>query len=202
MTQKLRGLPPKYSTGVSRIPELDAPPVSLGDYLDDTGHPDEVKKASEEPAPDSRRSRSPDAGSGRIAGRTKQDVRPDIKANLSTKPSTLSKQDEQDAANDSGLAKAEPDRRPPRRQINMRPLTLEKLEDLLHSVRSYTPQQDATMSELIHALVLIAHDAKQSLDLRNVPARGKWGSPTAKLFVDSLKNSFEEAIAQHQRHKR
>ena len=39
----------------------------------------------------------------------------------------------------------------------------------------------------------------EELDLSNVPARGRWGTPTAQAFPISLKSAFKAAIAKSQK---
>ena len=64
-------------------------------------------------------------------------------------------------------------------------------------------QGDVKASELFHALVSTLYEAREHLDFSQVKPRGKWGSPTAKAFPVSLKNSFRSAIAQgHSPNKR
>ena len=69
------------------------------------------------------------------------------------------------------------------------------IEDLIDHVQTYSVQKDAKASEVFHALVLSLYEATEFLDLSGVPARGRWGSATAKAFPISLKNTFQEAIA-------
>jgi len=52
-----------------------------------------------------------------------------------------------------------------------------------------------TAADLIHVLVTIAHGARQEFSLSKVPPRGRWGSPTVKVFNDSLMAAFKAAIA-------
>ena len=69
------------------------------------------------------------------------------------------------------------------------------IEDLIDHVQTYSVQKDAKASEVFHALVLAIFEATEFMDLSEVPARGRWGSPSAKAFPISLKNAFQEAIA-------
>ena len=77
----------------------------------------------------------------------------------------------------------------------MTPETLRMLEELIDHVQTYSMQRDAKGSEVFLALVLSLYEAREHLDLSEVPARGRWGTPTAQAFPISLKNAFQEAIA-------
>ena len=69
------------------------------------------------------------------------------------------------------------------------------IEELIDHVQTYSVQKDAKASEVFHALVLALYEAQEFIELGDVPARGRWGTPTAKAFPISLKNAFQEAIA-------
>lgn len=87
-----------------------------------------------------------------------------------------------------------------RRQINMKPEVDQMVDELLHDVRSYSGEKNPTAADLIHVLVTIAHGARQEFSLARVPPRGRWGSPTVKVFHDSLMAAFKSAIAlRHQK---
>jgi hypothetical protein len=88
---------------------------------------------------------------------------------------------------------------PPRRQFNMSPETLRMLDDLVNHIRMHSAERDVRASEVVHALVLAAHEVQPYLDLTKVPARGKWGSPTAAALPVALKDVFQEAIGRRQR---
>jgi hypothetical protein len=84
---------------------------------------------------------------------------------------------------------------PARKQVNTTPEALRMIEELIDHVQTYSVQKDAKASEVFHALVLALYEAREHIDLSEVPGRGKWGTPTAKAFPISLKNAFQEAIA-------
>lgn len=88
---------------------------------------------------------------------------------------------------------------PPRRQFNMSPETLRMLDDLVNHIRMHSAERDVRASEVVHALVLAAHEVQPYLDLTKVPARGKWGSATAAALPVALKDVFQEAIGRRQR---
>ena len=83
---------------------------------------------------------------------------------------------------------------PPRKQINMRPETLDRARELLWLVQEYGPQPDAKASEMFEALVDLLWDARGQLDLSDVPLRGKWGDASAREFPQHLKRAFATAI--------
>ena len=49
--------------------------------------------------------------------------------------------------------------------------------------------------------MLALYEAMEQIDLSNVPARGRWGTPTAQAFPISLKSAFQAAIAEHHNRK-
>ena len=73
-----------------------------------------------------------------------------------------------------------------RRQINMTPEVDQMVDELLHDVSTYSGEKNPTAADLIHVLVTIAHGARQEFSFSKVPSRGRWGSPTVKVFHDSL----------------
>jgi len=81
----------------------------------------------------------------------------------------------------------------------MSPETLRMLDDLVNHIRMHSAERDVRASEVIHALVLAAHEVQPYLDLTRVPARGKWGSATAAALPVALKDVFQEAISRRQR---
>ena len=84
---------------------------------------------------------------------------------------------------------------PPRKQINMRPETYKKAEELLAIIQVRGPQRDAAASEMFDAMISALYQAKDRLDLSGVPKRGRWGTPTASAFIESLSRAFSEAIS-------
>ena len=92
---------------------------------------------------------------------------------------------------------------PSRKQINMTPETQRMIEELIDHVQTYSVQRDTKGSEVFHALVLSLYEAREHLDLSEVPARGRWGTPTAQSFPISLKNAFQAAIsAAHKKNRK
>lgn len=84
---------------------------------------------------------------------------------------------------------------PPRKQINTTPETQRMIDEIIDHVQAYSAQRDAKASEIFHGLVLALHESLEHLDLSTVPARGRWGTPTAQAFPISLKSAFKAAIA-------
>ncbi len=80
--------------------------------------------------------------------------------------------------------------------MNMKPETLNMVDEILLHIQTFSGQKDAKASEMFHALVSALFEARECLDFSAVRPRGKWGSPTAKAFPVSLKNAFRSAIAE------
>ncbi|MDC0936193.1 hypothetical protein OAS39_07885 [Pirellulales bacterium] len=76
------------------------------------------------------------------------------------------------------------------------------IDELIVTISRYSNEPNPSASELMRALISAAYESKELLELSSVPPRGHWGGPTAKLFEDSLKSAIQQAIAQHQVHRR
>lgn len=87
--------------------------------------------------------------------------------------------------------------RAPRVQINMTPEVQRTVQELVSHFCSYGPQKDASASEVFEALVGALHEAREHLDLSNVPPRGQWGTPTARAFRINLQNAVIAAVGKH-----
>jgi hypothetical protein len=61
-------------------------------------------------------------------------------------------------------------------------------------VRTYSPQSDASVNEVFQGIMQLLHNAKNELELSELPRRGAWGSVTAKNFPGALSEVFEQAI--------
>ncbi len=187
-SKEKRGLPPGYDLN---IPDPDASkPVQLGDYLE------EVDAGSH---------RAPKLAPRGQRGESKVVVELPRPAEGHDEGSPVAPQEEAKAG------EAKPSRRrhrrkhsgPARKQINATPETLRMVDEIIDYVQTYSVQKDAKASEVFHALVLALYEARESIDLSEVPARGRWGTPTAKAFPISLKNAFQEAIAaEHRKNRR
>jgi hypothetical protein len=82
----------------------------------------------------------------------------------------------------------------PRREISMTPETLRMSDELLDVIRNGSGQRDTKANEIMHALVLLVHEAMDEVDPHSLPKRGRWGSPTARAYPVELKNAFLRAI--------
>ncbi len=187
-SKEKRGLPPGYDIN---IPDHDANrPVKIGDYLDEV-----------------------DAATPRAPKSAPRQERTENKV-VEMRPPTAEGHDEASPAAPSQeveTGEAKPSRKqkhrrkhsgPARKQINATPETLRMIDEIIDYVQTYSVQSDAKVSEVFHALVLALYEARESIDLSEVPARGRWGTPTAKAFPISLKNAFQEAIASQYRQNR
>ncbi len=88
---------------------------------------------------------------------------------------------------------------PPRKQMNMKPETMRKVEELLNLVRNRGPQRTTAMSEVFDAMIGILYESRDSIDFAGVPKRGRWGSATASAYVTALGKAFADAICQRNR---
>ena len=70
----------------------------------------------------------------------------------------------------------------PRREISMSIDTLKMIDELLELIQSASGRRDAMVNEVMHALVVFAHEVKDGIDTYSIPKRGRWGSPTARLI--------------------
>ena len=71
-----------------------------------------------------------------------------------------------------------------------------EIDELVEHVRTYSPQSDARTSEVFQGIMTLLHNAKDELELADLPRRGAWGSVTAKNFPVALSEAFERAILQ------
>jgi hypothetical protein len=71
------------------------------------------------------------------------------------------------------------------------------VQELVGHCCTFGVQKDTSASEVFEGLVSALHEARDQLDLSNVPPRGQWGSPTARAFRTNLKNAVIDAIARH-----
>jgi hypothetical protein len=188
--QQRRGLPPGYDIN---IPDQERNrPVEIGDYLD------EVDPSTPRPpkaAPRQERAENKVVELPRSAAPEGHD-----------EPSPPASPQEAETSGAAPAGRRQRHRRkhnaPARKQINATPETLRMIDEIIAYVQTYSVQNDAKASEVFHALVLALYEARESIDLSEVPARGRWGTPTAKAFPISLKNAFQEAIASQYRQNR
>ncbi len=81
-----------------------------------------------------------------------------------------------------------------RYQLNLTPKAKSMLEEVVEHVRTYGPQDDASVSEVFQGMMQVLHNAVGELELSELPKRGAWGSVTAKNFPGALSEAFEGAI--------
>lgn len=180
-----KGLPSSFNID---LPRKNDRPVDLGDYLDEEVRPSAHPRLVTKPKPaESNVVELPRAES----------------AAIETAPPAPASDPEQQQPRPQKKRKPAKKKGAGRKQINATPETLGMLEDLVEHVQTYSEQGDAKASEVFHGLVLALYEAKEFIDLADVPSRGRWGTPTAKAFPVALKNAFQEAIATaHKKHKR
>lgn len=192
MANQQRGLPSGF--GIKVPATATQRPVDIGDYLDDDS------PAVAPPVVTPKRTPPPAAT---VPSQPVLRETPPPRQNKARETVVASRQEE--AENDSESASApQPGatrKSPPRKQINMRPETIKKAEDLIRFVQTYSVQKDTKASEVFDAIVELLHDAKSKIDLSQVTPRGQWGKSTAKAFRTSLKNAFGQAIVELQQAK-
>ncbi len=86
-----------------------------------------------------------------------------------------------------------------RYQLNLTPKSKSMLEELVKHTRTYSPQNDARVSEVFQGIMTLLHNAMDELELAELPRRGAWGSVTAKNFPGALSEAFEQAIVRSAR---
>lgn len=183
MTQK-RGLPKGFSLQVSEDDFADSQPAELGSYLDDDYLPPlPAKKKPPKKRVEKKRaeSRKRIGDNDKVAGR------------IEPKPAA----EEVQAKAPEPRRESNPNRR--RKNINMKPKTLQMFEALLEDIRRSTRPYDASGAELQEALVRLAFDARSVMRFDPRARRGRYGSDTADAFVESLQNSIGDAILVTQR---
>jgi len=197
---KTPGLPTDFKLAVVGEDLDDMSPADIGDFLDEedrslSPRADQRPKPKEVSTPSEKLPQN-------IAGYIGRESVPKIQTEA---PQVVTKQGRGDIAlNPNANLPVKPQAsapKPPRRQFNMTPQSMQMVDDLVNRIQRYSNENYPSGSELIRALVAAAYEARELLDLSRVPARGHWGSQTAKIFEDSLKSSIQRAIAQHQMHK-
>lgn len=199
---KNRGLPPTFNLD---IPEPKDAPVQLGDYLDEVDVAPVAKPAArverqpsnivEMPRPAERVPAERPFGEKNLAER--QAAERAAERGGEVQPRLIPTEQRPVPRPKRKVPKP-----PPRKQINATPETLRMIDELIDHVQTYSVQKDAKASEIFHALVLALFEAKDHLDLSEIPARGKWGTPTAQAFPISLKGAFQDAIAHYKRSRK
>lgn len=194
MAKGNRGLPPSFKLD---IPDQDGP-VKLGDYLDEVDTAPVPRPAV--PRPIQQHSPAPEPSP--VAENVVEFPRPNVAAEEARR--VPERAEAPPAPQESEPAAPRRRRRripkaPPRKQINTTPETQRMIDEIIDYVQTYSVQRDAKASEIFHALVLTLHESLEEMDLSNVPARGRWGTPTAQAFPISLKSTFKAAIAKSQK---
>lgn len=189
----------KFKPGIPPDFKFDAKPVdNLGDYLDEPApSPVQQKVVTSPKLPEPERRPTATSGATRVTVNVPPPVTP---ARLVAQPTSV-QQKPPAVASPPANSPAPIDReerglrvKAPRREISMTPETLRMSDELLALVRSGSGQRDTKANELFHALVLLAYEAKEELDVHTLPKRGRWGTPTAQAYPLELKNAFLQAL--------
>lgn len=81
-----------------------------------------------------------------------------------------------------------------RLQINLSAEAESKVYELIELLRDQSAEKDIRFNDVIHAMIFSLYDARDDIDVSDLPMRGKWGSPTAKSFPTALAQSFCKAL--------
>lgn len=138
-------------------------PVELGDYLDSEASSSRGEGLSSATAQRFSRSKEP----------AQDRIQPQIEKAKET-PKIAKKREKE----------------PPRKQLNMKPDTIKRVDELLRLIQERGPQKDAAASEMFDAVISTLYEARDHIDFSAVPKRGRWGTPTASAFVAALGKSF------------
>lgn len=170
MAKPARGLPENFFLDLP-----DEGPVKLGDFLDEEPAPIPVRKSRERPQPEPRVERF----------LPPQELRPGVpeRASGAGEPHPV-----------RPVARTSQQQNIIRYQLNLTPKSKNQLEELVKHVRTYSPQNDARVSEVFQGIMTLLHNAMDGLELAELPRRGAWGSVTAKNFPGALSEAFEGAI--------
>lgn len=195
MAKGNRGLPPSFKLDIP-----DAGPVQLGDYLDEVDAAPVARPAAPRPAPQTTAppAPEPDAASENVVEFRRPHVATENAPRSVERPESRPAPQSDEPAAPKRRRRRIP-KAPPRKQINTTPETQRMIDEIIDYVQTYSIQRDAKASEIFHALVLTLHESLEELDLSNVPARGRWGTPTAQAFPITLKSAFKAAITKSQK---
>jgi hypothetical protein len=79
----------------------------------------------------------------------------------------------------------------------MTPEVQRMVQELVAHFCTFGLQKDTSASEVFEGLVSAIHEARDQVDLSDVPPRGQWGTPNARAFRTNLKNAIIAAIGRH-----
>lgn len=178
---KTSGLPEGFDIGATKD-DLDDAPVQLGDYLEETLRPSPARK----PLPS-----VPEMPVGPVSDAARVTPQAAPIQHVEMRNDVLQPQPSARA-----VAQLRPNKQL-RLQINLSVEGKNAHDNLMDFMQSRARQRDVKHAEVYQALALALADALPYLDLKAVPERGAWGSPTARSFVTALKAAFGRAIGEH-----
>lgn len=184
------GLPSDFELNVATVD--DDAPVQLDDYLDMEMPERSAEKPRSIPPAENKVVRMPQA---EAVPPPKPEPGPTEKGSGGATP-TVVETTEQAAARPAAKPRPKPLARPPRKEVSLDAEALRKVVQVCEDIRDQGPQPDASASELVRALVHLAHDVRHKADYSHLNPRGQYGSATAKAFVADLKEAFLRAIGQ------
>lgn len=177
-----RGLPPNFKLNIDE-------PVVLGDYLDEQGDVSAAKRVKDSSRGEVVSSRAPAKLGGGLP--FQKSVAP-VSAEASLPETKKVEFVDPPLAKPNSLHPAW--KRSRRKQLNLSAEGERRFEEILEHFKEFGPQEDIRMSEIFEAIVMLAYDAKEKLDLSKLPRRGAWGSPTEKNFAVHIAEAFGKAI--------
>jgi len=82
---------------------------------------------------------------------------------------------------------------PERLQVNISLDANRKADELIELLNAQSSEK-ISQSDFIEALILSLYDARADINVGRLPARGQWGTPTARSFRPALTECLREAI--------
>jgi hypothetical protein len=176
-----------------KIDDPDDKPVTIGDYLDE-----------EDIAPSRPTPRQPPAP--QTPSETAQADRPQVTPAVAPAKEPPTPMPSSQAVGSTALVTASPDpsrkQRPKpvaaskRTRLNVSDTARDQLAGIVEKMARFGPEPDVRASEVLEAMIMALYEAREYLDLSNVQARGKWGTPTARAFPIALKQSVSRAMGE------
>ena len=188
------GLPEGFSIGASKE-DLADEPVQLGDYLEETltpRRPPATRTQQVQPEPVSEPVVT--GPEPQLANREHQPTAQSHQAPLREQPAPQLFETQPSAVAPPMLPVRQ--KKQVRLQINLMVDGKNAHDNLMRFIQERSRQPDVKTAEVYQALAFAICNALPYLDLKGVPERGAWGSPTARSFITSLQGAFERAIGE------
>ncbi len=89
-----------------------------------------------------------------------------------------------------------PPKRPKRVEIGSNDETERKMRRITQSLAEHGPQRDASNSEFLQAAAHLVERVHHSTNYAKLRPRGKWGTPTAREFIETLSGCYYQALGE------